>query len=137
MKKPAPHACRGFALRIVGYSLGETLINHRTASRAKTEFYHANDGDVPFTAIRVRVLGAPVDTPSLRRVRHNRGRPELLPGVRVRVGETHALGVIVDGNYSDNFDVLFDDDGEVHPGLTLNVHPSDIVLAENPCSKSS
>lgn len=130
MPKPKPHACHGFALRIVGFP-GETMINHRTPGRAKADFHRSvnESGDVPFTAIRIRVLRGPYDTDSLRRVRHSRGRPELRPGVRVRVNDV-GLGVVVDGNYSGNFDVLFDDDAAAHAGLVLNVHPGDIKLAE-------
>jgi hypothetical protein len=101
------------------------VINERTAGRAKADYWRdVTDAwaDVPYTAMRARKLGLPRSTPNASRVATYRNRPELKCGVRVTA--EGGTGVIVDGNGSANFDVLFDDDSPRYAGLRLNCHPA-------------
>ncbi len=52
--------------------------------------------------------------------------PDVECGQRVTVNGN--AGTIVGHNESANFNVLFDDDAEHYAGLTLSVHPQDIIL---------
>lgn len=119
----------------VKWSGGVTVINHVSAGKARYAYLRELRDAVPdatFADVVVRKLGAPVNTEACRRTAEYRRRPELRCGVRVLVrvaGETesHWPGVIVDGNYSANFDVLFGDGPAA--GAVLNVHPGEISLA--------
>lgn len=119
-----------FEVWIKGHEHHPRVVHHRTLGKAKYAYLRdisdAFPDGLPFELVRGRKLGAPVHTDKLRRVAEYRRRPELVAGARVRVGD--ALGYIVDGNSSANFNVLFDDDSR-YQGGTLNVHPSEITLA--------
>jgi hypothetical protein len=122
-----------FEVWLSGDEKHRTVINHHTAAKAKYE-YLLDIADcferLPFDRVRSRKIGPPQSNERLRRVAKMRGRPELTAGTRVQVGQS--LGYIVDGNYSGNFDVLFDPDAPECPGAYLNVHPLDIVAIADP-----
>lgn len=108
------------------------IINERTPGRAKRDYHRSVVDawpDVPFTAMRVRKLGLPRSTPQAVHVAGLRSRPDLKCGVRVRA--EGGTGVIVDGNDSANFDVLFDDDSPRYAGMRLNCHPAYIETVSN------
>ena len=105
----------------------QTVINERTAGRAKAEYFRdLRDSwpSIPFTALRCRKLGQPRNVDGFKHTAEYRGLPDANCGDRVRVGD--ALGVIVGKNCSANFNVLFDDDAPAYGGQVLNVHPASI-----------
>lgn len=104
-------------------------INARNAGKAKYDYFlDVTDAwaDIPYTRMRARKLGLPESTERAIRVAKYRNRPELKCGIRVRA--EGGIGVIVDGNSSANFDVLFDDDSPRYAGERLNCHPAYIEL---------
>lgn len=103
------------------------VVNARTAGQAKSVYWRdvrESWESVPFTAVRVRRLGTPQDTETLRHVAQYRG-VSFKAGDRVNCGG--ALGYVVDGGSGACFTVLFDEDS-LYKGGRLVVHPSDIVL---------
>lgn len=103
------------------------VVNARTAGQAKSVYWrdvHESWESVPFTAVRVRRLGAPIDTEKLRDVAAYRG-VSFKAGDRVECG--NSLGYIVDGGSGACFTVLFDESSSLKGGR-LVVHPADIVL---------
>lgn len=125
---PSPSSVFSFEVTVKG-TLWTTILNARTAGRAKAEYYRSVSEswpDIPFTAIRAKKLGAPYTSPNFARNAEYRGMKGLKCGQRVRVGA--GLGVIVSSNSSANMDVLFDDDSPQYRGLTLNVHPDSLIL---------
>lgn len=105
------------------------IINHRSAGKAKYEYYldvREVWPDVSITAMRARKIGKPRSSEGFQRNAKYRGMPDVKCGDRVRVG--NSLGVIVGHNSSANFNVLFDDDAPRYAGLKLNVHPQEIEL---------
>ena len=114
-----------FECNVVGTDW-QCVVNARTAGQAKAVYWrdvHESWESVPFTAVRVRRLGAPQDTDRLRHVARYRG-VNFRAGDRVNCGG--ALGYIVDGDSGACFTVLFDEDSP-YKGGRLVVHPSDIV----------
>lgn len=106
---------------------GESIYNTTSAGRAKKEHWrNVNEAwpETKFTDIRVRKIGAPHSSDGFKRNAEYRGMPAVKCGDRVKVGAR--FGTIVGHNSSANFDVLFEG------GLTLNVHPSELVI----CSQS-
>lgn len=106
---------------------GETIYNRASAGQAKVDhFRHVRDAwpDTKFTDIRARKIGAPHSSERFIANARYRGMPDVRCGQRVKVGDS--LGVIVGHNSSANFDVLFDSGR--YAGMTLNVHPSEVVL---------
>lgn len=102
-----------------------TVVNARTAGQAKAVYWrdvHESWESVPFTAVRVRCLGAPQDTARLLHVANYRG-VNFRAGDRVNCGG--ALGYIVDGDSGACFTVIFDEES-AYKGGRLVVHPSDI-----------
>ena len=98
-------------------------IHATSPGKAKREYWrdiHESWEDVPFTAIRVRVVGPPQTSDAFRRTAEYRGVPFARVGMAVKVGEWN--GRIIGNNASANFDILFDDGP--HAGLTLNCHPN-------------
>ena len=124
-----PLVARAYACRIEGApALGETTCHATSAGKAKAEYFRRVREAWPtirFSDVRVRVTGPVSTSESFQRVARLRGLPELRCGQRVRVGSAH--GTVVGHNASANFEVLFDPDTR-HAGLTLNVHPGDLVL---------
>ncbi|MGE3276743.1 MAG: hypothetical protein AB7O67_16650 [Vicinamibacterales bacterium] len=119
-----------FECSVAGWGDSGSVVNARSAGRAKSTYLsdlRDSYPEIPYTLIRCRKLGAPRSSDEFLRTAEYRGMPGLRCGARVRVGE--ASGVVVGHNSSANFDVLFDDDAPRHAGLTLNVHPSEIVVA--------
>lgn len=114
-----------FEVRVAGEN-GAVIINAHSHVQAKTLFWRENSPDFPFTAIRVKKLGAPQTPESFLHTARYRGLPDARCGQRVRVGD--ATGVIVGSNSSANFNVLFDTDSPRYAGLRLNVHPQEIVF---------
>lgn len=114
------------------------IVNARTPGKAKRQ-YHSSviDAwpDVPFTAMRCRKIGRPHTSERFRHNARYRGMPDVQCGQRVTVSGN--AGTIVGHNESANFNVLFDDDAENYAGLTLNVHPQDIILQNAEVSESS
>lgn len=105
------------------------VVNHRTAGKAKVEYWHSvreSWPDVPYTAMRVRKIGLPRSSDRFVHNANYRGLPCVRCGDRVIVGT--ARGVIVGHNSSANFDVIFDDDSPKYAGLKLNVHPNDCLV---------
>lgn len=98
-------------------------INHVSAGRAKAGYWRELREcwpDVPFTAIRSRVAGAPSGGEDFRRTAEYRQVANCARvGGRVRVGVNQ--GFIVGSNASANFDVLFIDGPCA--GQVLNCHP--------------
>ncbi len=105
------------------------IVNARTHGKAK-RIYHlqVTDAwpDVPFTDMRCRKIGGPHTSERFRHNARYRGMPGVECGRRVTV--SGLPGTIVGHNESANFNVLFDDDAERYAGMTLNVHPQDVVL---------
>jgi hypothetical protein len=113
-----------WAIRIDGND-HEWIINHTSRGGAKAEAFRGlRDAwpDLRYTSLRSRNAGAPVTSVMLGRVAQRRGVPWAIAGARVVVTGERG-GYIVDGNYSDNFDVLLDGGGVV------NCHPGDIKQA--------
>lgn len=109
-----------------------TIINHRSAGKAKYEYWlNVTESwpDVPITAMRARKIGKAHTTPGFERNAKYRGMPDIKCGQRVKVGNSR--GVIVGHNSSANFDVLFDDDAPRHAGRRLNVHPREVELIDD------
>ena len=107
------------------------IINARTDAKAKAEYHRSvvdAGWEIPYTALRVRKVGAAQTDRYCERVAQYRGRPELKCGVRVTVGD--GRGVIVGANASANFDVLFDDDSPRYAGARLNCHPGSIEVIQ-------
>lgn len=105
------------------------IVNARTPGKAKREYHRqVIDAwpDVPYTAMRCRKLGGPRTSERFRHNARYRGMPDVECGQRVTVNGN--AGTIVGHNESANFNVLFDDDAEKYAGMTLNVHPQDVVL---------
>lgn len=102
------------------------IVNARTPGQAKRD-YHRDVidcwPDVPFTAMRCRVLGAPQTSRDFERNAAYRGIGSVRCGDAVRVG--HAHGIVVGHNSSANLDVLFDCDSPKYANLRLSVHPSE------------
>lgn len=124
----SPSSVFSFEVTVKG-TLWVSIINARSAGRAKAEYYRSvteSWPDIPFTSIRARKIGLPYTSPNFARNAEYRGLPGLKCGQRVRVGA--GLGVIVSSNSSANMDVLFDDDSPQYSGLTLNVHPDSLTL---------
>lgn len=117
-----------FACRVRGMFDGhETIVNARTAGRAKYEFWcNVEDAwpGLPFTLIRVRKVGAPVTTASHEHTCEHRHRPDLAAGARVRFARDGRTGTVVGSDSSANFRVLVD--GERVP---CHVHPVDLLPA--------
>ena len=105
------------------------IVNARTPGKAKRE-YHSNVIDAwpdgPFTSLRCRKIGRPHTSEQFVRIALYRGMPAVECGQRVTVSGN--AGTIVGHNESANFNVLFDEDAQKYSGVTLNVHPQDIVL---------
>lgn len=116
-----------FACRLRGCD-HETVINHTSPGRAKSQFVLDLDLDgVRFTDVRVRRLGPPTTTAGIKRVAEHRGVPFATAGMLVEVGGDR--GRIVGHNSSGNFDVLFETGKWA--GQTLNCHPlSEIVYMD-------
>lgn len=105
------------------------IVNARTAGRAKHDYYRdlmESWPNIPYTALRCRKLGAPQTSAQFVRNAEYRGMPDIKCGTRVLVGTEK--GTIVGHNSSANFDVLFDEDSPKYHGMTLNVHPSSVVV---------
>lgn len=118
-----------FEVWLKGHEQHRRVVHHRTLGKAKYS-YLLDVGDsfpdgLPWALVRGRKLGPPVQGERLTRVAEYRRRPDLTAGRRVKVGD--ALGYIVDGNSSANFNVLFDEDSR-YGGGCLNVHPADIEV---------
>lgn len=108
---------------------GQT-INAASAGEAKAEYHRMvteSWPDIPFTALRVRKLGAPVTSERFIANAIYRGMPDLRCGQRVKV-ESGGVGTVVGHNSSANLDVRFDDDSPAYPSLTLNCHPDSVTL---------
>lgn len=123
MADQTPHAIFAFECTVQGTDW-HRVIHARTPGQAKGEYWrHVTDAwpDIPFTAIRCRKIGVPVQNPEFAKVAKYRGLPHARIGMRVRADGR--VGVIVGHNSSANFDVLFD--GEAHP---WNVHPHGLTL---------
>ncbi len=114
-----PGALRAYAVSVCGDGR-ETIINSRSRGSAKADFLRRLDMDLEYTALRCRVAGPVATSSDLRRTAEYRGVPFVRAGMRVVV--KNERGVIVGGNSSSNFDVLFDDDSK-YAGNTLNCHP--------------
>lgn len=115
-----------FEVGVRGAPWPPTVINHRTAGKAKSAYLlDVLDAgwDVKFIDLTVRKLRPnAMSSREFVQVAQYRGLPDARCGQRVKVG--NSFGVIVGYNASANFDVLFDDDDPQYPGLTLNVHPN-------------
>jgi hypothetical protein len=119
---------RSYACLVAGSDWGETIVNARSRGQAKVDYWRdVKDAwpDIPFTAIRARVIGGPHSSAEFIRNAAYRGMPDVRCGQRVRVGEDE--GAIVGHNSSANFDVLFDP-GSRYGEIVLNVHPCEVTL---------
>jgi len=106
-------------------------VNHRTAGKARYQYLldvRESWPYVTFADVVVRKLGPAHTSEAFQRTARYRGMPELRCGTRVMCGE--ARGVIVGHNDCANFDVLFDEDSPEFAGLTLNVHPMEMILSD-------
>jgi hypothetical protein len=134
LAEPAGSALFAFEVSVKGTDWTQ-IVNARTPGKAK-KVYHRQVTeawpDVPFTAMRCRKIGRPHTSERFRQNARYRGMPDVECGQRVRVGKSR--GVIVGHNESANFNVLFDDEDARYPGLTLNVHPSEVEI-DGPNSK--
>lgn len=126
-----------FACTVVGADWPATIINERTAGRAKSS-YHRDVSDawpnLPFTQVRVRKLGPALTSEAFRRTARYRGMPDLRCGHAVTVNGRR--GVVVGHNDSANFDVLFDA-GTDWADAVLNVHPGDLQRAGSEVAERS
>ena len=105
------------------------IVNARTPGKAKSSYHRSvTDAwpDVPYTDLRCCKLGGPYTSERFRHNARYRGMPDLECGQRVEVNGN--AGTIVGHNESANFEVLFDEDAPRYAGMTLNVHPQDVVL---------
>ncbi len=119
-----------FEVSAVGLQWSQT-VNAHTPGKAKYEYWltlRESYPDLPITAMRSRKVGAPQSTEQFLYTARYRRLPEVRCGQRVRVGK--GTGAIVGSNSSANFNVLFDLDSPLYPGLTLNVHPQEITFGE-------
>ena len=110
-----PRDCFAFEVWVYDRRDFNRVVNARSAGKAKSQY--------------LRKVGAARTSESFMRNAAYRGMPYVECGNRVLVG--NARGVIVGHNSSANFDVLFDDDSPKYPGLTLNVHPSEVTLVSS------
>lgn len=128
--KPTQDITSVFAFEVSVADVGwPKTINARKRSQAKAQYFRdLRDAwpDIPFTALRCRKLGRAHTSERFKQNALYRGLPSVECGQRVKVGASQ--GFIVGHNASANFDVLFDDDDARWAGLTLNVHPSELVL---------
>ena len=127
-QKPTTNSVFAWECSVTGAGWSRT-INHFTASKARYEYLtvlRESYPDVTFADISVRKAGAAQTSEAFKRTARYRGLPDLQCGHRVAVGQ--AIGTVVGHNDSANFDVLFDADSPEFPGLTLNVHPSEMRL---------
>ena len=110
----------------------DSVINHRTAGKAKAEYLRSVQDswpDVQFTDITCHKIGErPETNESFIRTAEYRGLPTLRCGSHVVVGT--ATGVIIGHDSSANFRVLFDDDSPQYQGLILSVHPQEMKIME-------
>ena len=114
-----------FEVSVVG-TVWTTVVNERTAGRAKSEYFrglHEAWPSIPFTALRARKLGAPISSQEFRWCADRRG-VDFVCGQPVTVGSD--TGVIVGHNASANFEVLFDAHAPRFANMRLSVHPHDI-----------
>lgn len=125
-----------FELGIVGQQ-PTRVMNARSAAKAKYLYLlDVRDvwPDVTFMDLFARKVGEPRTSDAFRRTAAYRGMPGLECGQRVIVNvpndKPRPRGVIVGHNDSANFEVLFDDDSPQFAGLTLNVHPGELVLVD-------
>jgi hypothetical protein len=102
-----------------------TVVNARSAGEAKSVYWqdvHESWESIPFTAVRVRKLGPPLDTPTLLHVAAYR-KVDLHAGDCVCVGGER--GTVVDGGSGANFQVIFAPTSKFGRNRVY-VHPSDI-----------
>ncbi len=105
------------------------VVNHKSRGKAKSYYYQGLlDAwpDIPFTDLRCRKLGPPQTSLTFKFNAEYRGLPGVKCGDRVNVNGSK--GTITGHNSSANFNVLFDDDAPMYAGMTLNVHPQELVL---------
>lgn len=110
-----------------------TVVNHRTAGKAKAEMFSdlRESYDLPFTDMRARKIGRPRTDSMFAHVAQMRGMPELRCGQRVSFlskGES-VSGVLVDAGGGANFGVLCDKDS-IWPNQRVYVHPSELITAQ-------
>lgn len=118
-----------FEVTVAGKPEWGQTINASSAGKAKSEYHQLLLDcypEVPFTALRCRMVGAPKSSREFVRCAAYRGLPAVRCGQKVKVGA--ATGVIVGHNASANFDVLFDEASPKYAGLRLNVHPSSLEV---------
>jgi hypothetical protein len=118
-----------FECGIVGTEF-RTIVNARSRGKAKSQYWRdvldAFQG-LPYTKVTARKIDSPRTSEQFRRCAKNRGLPELRCGDRVQLAP-FVNGVVVGHDASANFRVLFDDDSDKYPGMTLSVHPSEMSI---------
>lgn len=137
LSTPTGSAIFAFEVSVKGTDWTQ-IVNARTPGKAKQEYHNqVIDAwpDVPFTAMRCRKIGEPHTSERFRQNARYRGMPEVECGQRVKVNGNP--GTIVGHNESANFNVLFDDNAEHYAGLTLSVHPQDVVLENSQINEPS
>lgn len=104
-----------------------SIVNERTAGRAKASVFGDLDEYCKFTDLRVRKLGPPHTSAAFLRTAKYRGMPDLRCGDEVNV--CGRRGLVVGHNDSANFDVLFHEGDWA--GCVLNVHPGDFGATDH------
>ena len=108
------------------------IINSPTPGKAKSEYYRNlldSWPDIPYTSITVKKIGAAFTSEQFENNAKYRGLSGLKCGQKVEVNNN--IGYIVGHNNSANFDVYFIEENSKYKDITLNVHPSELIILEN------
>lgn len=119
---------KAFACSVKDTDWGESTVHALTRSKARYRHWRNVREpwpDIKLVDIRVRLLGAPRNTPEFEHTKAYRGAIFNI-GDRVRVGTSE--GFVVDRNDSANFEVEFVSGR--YAGRRLSVHPSEIEVCK-------